>query len=361
MRRQCGRGGVTGTQPANDTSVLPRRKLLLNAAGAALVAALPGGGAVAAASPTPIRIANATGGLNLVLAEIMRQQRFLESFGLAPDMLGVADGTKILGGIVSGSIDASFMSGFGQIFPAIERGADLQVIGGGSLLPSLAMYSSKPDVRTLKDLEGRTVGTASVGALIYQLTVTLLRKYQVDVAKIRFVNIGATPDIFRGVSAGTVDAGVGEVAYMGAVAQYGVHALEHGNMSVELTDYTYQGAWVTRRMIASRRDVLVRALAAYGRLYRFVQQPDARSAFFRARRVVYPRAPDSEHDASWTYVQTYKPYAVNLALTPERLRYMQELNVSFKVQKGILPFERVSDMSLAADALKLLGGRDAAG
>jgi hypothetical protein len=35
---------------------------------------------------------------------------------------------------------------------------------------------------------------------------------------------------------------------------------------------------------------------------------------------------------------------------------MQQLNVSFKVQKEILPFERVADMSLAADALKLLGG-----
>lgn len=36
---------------------------------------------------------------------------------------------------------------------------------------------------------------------------------------------------------------------------------------------------------------------------------------------------------------------------------MQELNVSFKVQKEILPFERVADMSLAADALKLLDGK----
>jgi hypothetical protein len=102
--------------------------------------------------------------------------------------------------------------------------------------------------------------------------------------------------------------------------------------------------------------VLVRALAAYGKLYRFVQQPGGHGAFLQARRVVYPRAPDSEHEAAWNYVHTYKPYAVNLAVTPERLRYMQQLNVSFKVQQGILPFERVADMTLAADAVKLLGG-----
>ena len=56
----------------------------------------------------------------------------------------------------------------------------------------------------------------------------------------------------------------------------------------------------------------------------------------------------------WNYIQTYKPFAVNLVLTPDRLRYVQELNVSFKVQKSVLPFERVADMSLAADAVKLL-------
>jgi hypothetical protein len=46
---------------------------------------------------------------------------------------------------------------------------------------------------------------------------------------------------------------------------------------------------------------------------------------------------------------------VDLTLSPERLRYMQELNIRFKVQKQTLPFERVADMSVAADALKLLG------
>jgi ABC-type nitrate/sulfonate/bicarbonate transport system substrate-binding protein len=333
-----------------------RRQLLLQATGAALAGVLPATSLLAAAGRTPIKIANASGGLNLVMGELMRQQQFLESFGLAPDILSVSDGTKILGGVVSGSIDASFMSGFGQTFPAIEHGAAIRIIAGGALLPVLALFSSKPDIRTLKDLEGRTIGTGSVGALIYQMTVTLLQKYRVDASKIRFVNIGSNADIFRGVSAGTVDAGVGEAGLIGATAQYGVHPIEHGNMSIELKEYTYQGAWASERKIATQRDVLVRALAAYGRLYRFVQQADARPAFFKARRAVFPRAPDSDHEAMWNYFQTYKPFAVNLALEPERLRYMQALNVGFKVQRSVLPFERVADMSLAADALKLLGG-----
>ena len=327
------------------------RRTFLSLASATVIAARS---AAAAAKRTPVTIANASGNLNLTMAELMRQEKLLESVDLDPNILTVADGTRILGGVVGGSADLSTMSGFGQVFPAIERGAGLKILGGGSLLPVLAMFSAKPNVKVLKDLEGKTVGTGSIGALIYQLTANLLEKYGVDLAKVRFANIGSSTDIFRAVAAGTVDAGAGDVTLIESAAEHHVHLIEHGNMSIELKEYTYQGAWASDQKIAAERNVLVRALAAYGKLYRLVQNPESKEAFFRARRTVFANAPMSDHQALWDYIQTYKPFAVNLALSPERLRYMQMLNVGFKVQKQILPFERVADMSLAADAVKLM-------
>jgi NitT/TauT family transport system substrate-binding protein len=334
---------------------LSRRKLLFASSSLAIAGLAHFRFATGATGPTPIKIANAAGGLNLTMGELMRQQGFLESFGLAPDVLAVADGSKILGAVVSGSVDASLMSGFGQVFPAIAQGAAIKILAGGAVIPMLALFSSKPDVKTLKDLEGRTVGTASIGALIYQLTVALLQKYQVDVAKVRFVNIGSSADIFRAVSAGTVDAGAAESGLIDEAADYHVHLIDHGNMAVELPEFTFQGAWATDGKIATEREALVRTLAAYAKLYRFVHTPEAETAFIRARRSVFPNAAQRDHEVQWKYIQAYKPFAVNLILSPERLRYMQELNVSFKVQTAILPFERTADMSLAADAVKLLG------
>ena len=55
-------------------------------------------------------------------------------------------------------------------------------------------------------------------------------------------------------------------------------------------------------------------------------------------------------------MQKYKPYAVNLTLTEERLNYMQGLNVELGVQKKVMPFSQVADMSVAQEALKMLGG-----
>jgi ABC-type nitrate/sulfonate/bicarbonate transport system substrate-binding protein len=334
--------------------IFSRRDLLRKASGAALLS-MPLMQRAPAASPLGIKIANAAGSLNLTMRELLRQQQYLEHFGLAPEFLDVADGTRILGGIVSGSVDVSMMSGFGQVFPAIERGAPIKILGGAAVLPGLALYSGKPGMTTLQHLEGKTIGTGSIGALVYQLTSLLLQKYRVNTSAIRFVNVGSSADILRAVGAGTVDAGAADVTLIEHAAEHHVHPIEHGNMSVELKEYTYQGTWTLARNIESKRNALVRTLAAYAKLYRFVQSPASREAFFRARRTVFPKAPESETQAQWNYVQTYKPYAVDLTLSPERLRYMQELNIRFKVQKQTLPFERVADMSVAADALKLLG------
>jgi len=62
---------------------LSRRELLLGAFGAAMSGSLPMRPATAAPRPTDIKIASAGGGLNLAMAQLMRQEKFLESFDLA--------------------------------------------------------------------------------------------------------------------------------------------------------------------------------------------------------------------------------------------------------------------------------------
>ncbi len=330
-----------------------RRHVMLGASAAMLT---PFGVRVAmAAAATPIKIANTFGTINMLMQGLMAQQKFLESFDIDPTILKIADGSRILAGIVGGSIQATTMAGFGQVFPAIEHGAQIKILAGGALPPTLAMYTSRPNIKTLKDLEGKTIGTGSVGALVWQLTVTLLKKYNVDISKVRFVNIGSSSDIFKAVSAGEIDAGAGEGAKLDEAAAFHVYPIEDGNMTINLPEYTYQGAWVSQKMIDTNRDLLVRTLAAYAKLYRFVQNPSSKDAVLAAQRAVFSTGLDATSDAVWDYIQKYKPFAVDLVLSPERLNYMQNLNIGFKVQTKILPFDQVADMSIAEDAIKLLG------
>jgi ABC-type nitrate/sulfonate/bicarbonate transport system substrate-binding protein len=221
-------------------------------------------------------------------------------------------------------------------------------------LPSLALYTRRTDIKSLKDLEGRTVGVGSIGALLYQLVVALLRKNHVDVSKVRFVNIGASGDVFRATRMGTVDAGTGEVAMLDHVGQFGLRLVPGGNMAKGLRECTFQGAWTSDREIHDKRDVLVRTLAAYAKMYRFVQTPQAKGAFFKAWLAMFPNSSKADAGDSWNYIQHYKPFAVDLVIDQKRIDYMQQLNVDLGIQSSVLPYDRVADMSLAREAVKLL-------
>jgi ABC-type nitrate/sulfonate/bicarbonate transport system substrate-binding protein len=310
---------------------------------------------VAFGQAKPIQIANASGSTSLTIQQMLKDGGYLEQFGVKANIINVADGSKIVAGIIGGDIDLSMMSGFGQIFPAMEKGAKLKVLGGAAVLPSLALYTTKPDIKTLKDLEGRTVGTGAPGALLHSLVVGLMIKYGVDYKKVRFVNIGSSVDVLRGVIAGTVDAGPGEMAAMDNPATK-VKLVEHGNMSIELKEYTYQGAWTSDGTIANaeKRAEMVKLMAAHSKLYHFVNTSAAKDAFIKARKVVLPAAPEADHLAQWKYIDTYKPFEVNIALNEERMRYMQQLNVDLGVQQKVLPFKQVADFSIANEGVKLM-------
>jgi ABC-type nitrate/sulfonate/bicarbonate transport system substrate-binding protein len=337
--------------------VLPfisRRRDLLRLGAGAFASAVQPFHLVRAATPDDIAIANAQGQMTVVMKELMKQQKFFESFGLSPTLIDIADGTRILAGIVSGDVDCSMMSGFGQAFPAIAKGASLKVLAGAALLPTLAIFSAKPDLTSVTELSGRTVGVGSLGALLHQLMVALLLKKGVNPQDVHFVNVGSSADVFRAVVAGVVDAGPGEIAILQELGRYHVHGLVGGNMSQELSEFTFQGAWASDRTIHSKRSALVRSLAAQARLYRFVQTSESHDPFMAAWTALFKGPDTAVGESLWTYIQTYKPFAVDLVLTPQRIDYMQQLNVSVNVQKVVLPFDRVADMSPAEEALKLL-------
>jgi hypothetical protein len=76
---------------------LSRREMLARLSAAAVLAA--GGCGRRSGSPNMVHIATAAGGLNMTMSELLRQQKFLESFDLNADVIAMADGSKILGGI----------------------------------------------------------------------------------------------------------------------------------------------------------------------------------------------------------------------------------------------------------------------
>jgi ABC-type nitrate/sulfonate/bicarbonate transport system substrate-binding protein len=306
-----------------------------------------------------VNIVNTTGNAALTLLHLIKQQGYLEELGLDPTMLNVADGSKLMGAIISGGSDICAMSGFSQVLPAIEKGARMKLIGTAGQLAVQTIYTTRPGIKTVKDLEGRTVGVGSLGALLHQMMVAILRKKGVDPAKVTFANIGSSADVFRAVVAGTVDAGPGQVDVYDQQEKYKVRSLADGDLWVELPEYTYQGSFTSQRTIDTKRDVLVRTLAAYLKLYRFISGPNSQEAFVKARLAALgakdAKAAIAEGEFQWRFIQKNQPYTRDLILTEERVAYMQDLNIRTGIQKSILSYAQVADMSLALEAQKLAG------
>jgi ABC-type nitrate/sulfonate/bicarbonate transport system substrate-binding protein len=299
----------------------------------------------------PVKIVSTSGTTNLVLTALLRRQGYLQASGIDPTFINVADGSKVVAALISGDVDICPLAGFTQVLAAITKGAPLKIVAGGADRNFNAIFSGNPQVRTLKDLEGHSVGVGALGTQLHQTMIALFRKYGVDSSKVTFANIGASVDVFKAVQAHIVDAGPAEVWLQ---SNSGLHIVEHGKTFESLPEFVNQAAFTSDRAIAGKRDVLVRTLAAYARLYRFIMSGDSQAAFIAASASGLGRNDPDFARAQWTFYRQIQPFAGNLLLTEDRVRFMQELNVTTGTQKEVVPFNRVADMSLARDALRRL-------
>lgn len=346
-----------------EKATLARRDILhgggaLGLAGLAVAAGPFGIASTACAADAalkPINLVNPAGTLTYTEQELLKSKGYFTEFGVRATILNVSDGAKILAALISGSGDMCPGSGFSGVFTAVERGAKLKILAGAGLASGLALYSKKPDVKSVKDLVGRIVGVGGPGALLHQITVALLQKEGIDYHKVKFVNIGSSAAVFKAVVAGTVDAGPGASEYYELAEKYGVHALSDGAFWEQLPLYTNQAMYAPDQAIAEKRDALVRTLAAFAKLFRFMSSPQSKDAFVKANLVALGgKADQAAALAQWEFYEKPGRLATNLVLSDERLNYIQKLNVELGVQKKMLPISEVADMSLARDALKLL-------
>ena len=346
---------------------ISRRSALKGGAGASLISAAGVGFAAAGCSPRktgaaaaalPVRVLSSQGTQVLTIQSLMSQKGYFAEFGLNPQVLATNSGTNIIGPLLNGKADICIFAGFSQLITAIEKGAALKILGGASIKGQQALFSKNPAVQNVKDLEGRTVGVGAVGAQLHQVVTALLKKKGVDVKKVTFASIGSSGDVFRAVVAGTVDAGNGQADVLSSLDRLGVHMVHDGDYATELPEYTWQASFSSVETIKTQRETLVRTLAAYCKAFRFVQNPGSRDDFVKAQLAALK--PQNLEEAAkgatsqWEYLQKRRIYAEDLVLSPERVNYMQELNIALGNQKKLIPYEQLIDTSLAKEAVARL-------
>ena len=112
----------------------------------------------AAQSATGVRVVVNRGAENQTLLALLEQQGYAAAMGVAQALVTVAAPAATLEALVEDRADVCVVSGFNGLLPAIEKGAAVKVVGAAQQTAALAVYASRPDIKRVADLAGRTVG-----------------------------------------------------------------------------------------------------------------------------------------------------------------------------------------------------------
>lgn len=307
-----------------------------------------------AQSALPVRIVSNSGAENNTLQQLLKTQGYLEQLGLEPSLVGVTTPVGTLEALVADKGDICMISGFNGLLPAIENGAPVRVLGAAMRLPALTVYTKAEGVTRVADLVGKRIGIGPQKGLLHATMVGLLKRKGLDPAKVEFVSVGSNAQVFQSVSEGKVDAGPSDVANMARAGKIGVRALPDGAMWKELADYPYQLVYASSKAVAERREALIRTLTGYARLYRFLSTPESWPAYSQARMTATREKSADDGRPAWTFIQEMKPYALDIAVLPRQIAFLQDLDVLIGSQKSVMPFDKVVDSSLAREAFARL-------
>ncbi|NDB70141.1 MAG: ABC transporter substrate-binding protein [Methylocystaceae bacterium] len=336
----------------SSPALFNRRHFLSLASGFAAQSLIPN--FAFSADPIPVKVVTNGGIENLTILSLLERQGFLASAGIQQTLVNVGSPIATLEALNANKAEICIVSGFNGLLPAIEKGAPVKVVGAALRVPALAVYSSKPEIKKASDLVGRTIGIGPDMGLLHVVMIALLQAKGIDPKSVKFVNVGSNAEVYADVKAGKVDAGPSDVSNSSDAVKAGLTVLADGRLWTELPDYPYQLAYASEQAIKDNREGLVRALAAYGKLFRFISSAESRTAYEEARKAANNGVATTASQDAWSFVQANRPYDGSPEVTQPRLDFLQKLHVSLGLQKSIMPIEKLADLSLGRDAMKLI-------
>jgi ABC-type nitrate/sulfonate/bicarbonate transport system substrate-binding protein len=284
------------------------------------------------------------------ISSLLNSGGYFKRAGVQVTTTNVASGNQVLAAVASGSADITMLSGLISVFPAIDKGLDLKVLGGTEVVSTSAVFTSDPAVKSLSDLAGKTIGTGAVGSELYDVFDALLAKYHIPQSSVTFQDLGSSADSFDAVLAKKIDVGYGQVGDQITAAKHGARMI--ATVSTELPLWINQGAVASASTVASKRAGLVKVLAAYASLFAYLATPESKADYVKA--YVASGGSSASGEVEWQFLNSNTAYSPTLTLPADKMNFLQQQNVSNGSQSKVLAFGSYTDFSLRGDALASL-------
>jgi NitT/TauT family transport system substrate-binding protein len=204
-----------------------RRALLTSVMAIAVLvtAACGGGGAdssAAGGAPT-VRYGVYDPGLDSGFLLMAQEKQFWTKHGVNVEVVQFKSGAQTFPALLSGEVDV-IQANPSEALLAAEKGAELSIIG--STMPGLnyVLYA-KPQFDSVTDLAGATLGISTPNTLPTVAAKAILMASGVDPSSVKLVNSGGSPDRYRAVVGGVVDAASSPLDYAAQAKVDGVKIL----------------------------------------------------------------------------------------------------------------------------------------
>jgi sulfonate transport system substrate-binding protein len=180
--------------------------------GAALVASvLPAArpSAAAAAEQKQVKLAYCSQLLCGVPYEVARSSGIFNKHGLDVELVYTRGGNAAMQALVGGAVDYAATALDVAIQAYANVGAQIRRFAVTGRLPLFAVVTAPgtaDKIKSIKDLEGKTVGVSALGNADHALTLFLLKQAGADAGKVQFATMGV--NLLEALRQGQLDAGV---------------------------------------------------------------------------------------------------------------------------------------------------------
>jgi NitT/TauT family transport system substrate-binding protein len=203
-----------------------RRTILKGAA--AIAGVLSSAGPAAAQNLKPVKLAYCSQILCGVPYEVARTAGYWKAQGLDVELIYTRGGGAAMQALIGGAVDYA-ATALDVAIQAYSKGAEIKRFAVTGRLPLFALATAPKtagQIKSVKDLEGKTVGVSALGNADHALLLFLLKQANADANKVQFATLGV--NLLEALRQGQVEAGLVQEPALSILKKEGARVIVNG-------------------------------------------------------------------------------------------------------------------------------------
>jgi NitT/TauT family transport system substrate-binding protein len=248
------------------------------------------------------------------VAELGQRAGIFKKHGLTLEILFTQGGPESIQAVIGGSIDIATAVGTSAAIGTFAKGAPLRLIGSEMIgAPELYWYvRSDSAVRTIADLDGKTIAYSLTGSSSHAAVLALIQQYKLSAKPVSTGSIQAT---VTQTMTGQVDVGFGAAPFGLDVVEDGkARIVATGNDVASLRTRSVRVNVTNAATLAGRRDAITRFVQAYRETIDWMYADPAALAVYKE----YSGLPD-------TIVRRVRELIPKTAMSPDNVAGMDQI------------------------------------